>query len=377
MPSLNLNQYSIYLINLWVSEMLEALLLKRNQMKHTLSLPSWWIGLLLSAFIAFVAVWGSQLYSIQALGISALTLAIALGILLGNTVFPRIAEHCAAGVDFSKSRLLRLGIILFGFNVSFQQISDVGWNGFVIAITIVISTIFLAYQIGTRLFKLDHQTSILIGAGGAICGAAAVIATEPVIRAQSHKVTIAIATVVIFGTLSMLIYPLLYPYLGLTEHSYGIFAGSTIHEVAQVVVAGNSVSNVAEETAVIEKMLRVMLLAPFLLILSVLEQRREKRFNAGKKGAHKQAITIPWFAFLFIMVSGINSLHIIPATITNQLIYLDTVLLTMAMAALGLRTHIGAIRQAGSKPLLLAASLFFFLLVGGLFINKGISFLFA
>lgn len=354
-----------------------TLLLKSNKTRYSISLPSWWLGLFLSGFIALVAIWGSQFSSIHELGISALTIAIVFGILIGNTVFPAISEQCAAGVDFSKNTLLRLGIILFGFKVSFQQITEVGWHGLAIAITVVISTLFIAYQLGTKLFKLDRQTAILIGAGSAICGAAAIIATEPVIRAQSHKVTIAIATVVIFGTLSMLLYPLLYPYLELTEHSYGVFAGATIHEVAQAVAAGHSVSDVAESTAVIEKMLRVMLLAPFLLILSLLEQRRAKQLNLDKKGAQKQAITIPWFAFLFIIVSGINSLHIIPATLTKQLVYLDTILLTMAMAALGLRTHIGAVRQAGSKPLLLAASLFCFLLVGGLFINKGINLLFA
>lgn len=340
---------------------------------QSLDIKSWGFGLLLSAIIAFFAIWTSQLNSIDQLGISALTIAIACGILVGNTVFPAISEHCAVGVDFSKNQLLRLGIILFGFNVSFQQISEVGWHGLAIAITIVISTLFLGYQIGTRLFKLDRQTSILIGAGSAICGAAAIIATEPVIRAQAHKVTIAIATVVIFGTLSMLIYPLLYPYLGLTEHSYGVFAGSTIHEVAQVVAAGHSISDVAESTAVIEKMLRVMLLAPFLLVLSVIEQRRTTQLDS----AQKRAITIPWFAFLFIIASGINSLNIIPPMLTEKLIQLDTILLTMAMAALGLRTNIGAVRQAGIKPLLLAASLFSFLLVGGLYLNKGFNELFA
>lgn len=357
--------------------MLATLFLKENRIKHTIGLSSWWLGLLLSALIALFAISGSHLYSIQKLGISALTIAIVFGILIGNTVFPAISEHCAAGVDFSKNKLLRLGIILFGFKVSFQQISDVGWHGLAIAITIVVSTLFIAYQLGTKLFKLDRQTALLIGAGSAICGAAAIIATEPVIRAQSHKVTISIATVVIFGTISMLVYPLLYPYLGLTEHAYGVFAGSTIHEVAQVVAAGHGVSDVAESTAVIEKMLRVMLLAPFLLILFLLEQRRTKQLGSDKKEAYKQAITIPWFAFLFILVSGINSLNILPTTLTQPLVYLDNILLTMAMAALGLRTHLGAIRQAGIKPLLLAASLFCFLLVGGLYINKGINLLIA
>src|SRR5207248_5358443 len=101
--------------------------------------------------------------------------------------------------------------------------------------------------------KLDRETSMLIGTGSAICGAAAVLAAEPVLRAQPHRVSVAVATVVVFGTLGMFIYPLCYPYLGLSQQTYGVFTGSTIHEVAQVVAAGRAVSDTAAAAAVIEK----------------------------------------------------------------------------------------------------------------------------
>src|SRR5690606_39395911 len=118
-----------------------------------------------------------------------------------------------------------------------------------------------------------RETAMLIGAGSAICGAAAVMATEPVVRAQAHKVSVAVATVVVFGTAGMFLYPWLYPHLGLGEHAFGVYAGSTIHEVAQVVVAGRAVGDAAGAAAVIVKMLRVMLLAQFLLVLSSLLSR--------------------------------------------------------------------------------------------------------
>src|SRR5690606_32374158 len=143
-----------------------------------------------------------------------------------------------------------------------------------------------------------RETSMLIGAGSAICGAAAVIAAEPVVRAQPHKVSVAVATVVVFGTLGMFLYPWLYPYLGLGEHAFGVYAGSTIHEVAQVVVAGRAVGEAAGSAAVIEKMLRVMLLAPFLLLLS---SRLSREANAGS--GEKAGIVIPWFAVLFVAVA--------------------------------------------------------------------------
>jgi uncharacterized integral membrane protein (TIGR00698 family) len=225
-------------------------------------------------------------------------------------------------------------------------------------------TFLLALQLGTRVLKLDRQTCMLIGAGSAICGAAAVIATESVVGGQAHKVAVAVATVVIFGTLGMFAYPLLYPHLGLSPRAYGLFAGSTIHEVAQVVVAGRSVSEGVAATAVIEKMLRVMMLAPFLLLLSGAQRA------AAVDAARKPNITIPWFAVLFIVASAVNSLQVLPSWLVNALIQTDTALLAMAMAALGLRTHIGAVRQAGVKPLMLASALFAFLVVGGYGLNR-------
>jgi uncharacterized integral membrane protein (TIGR00698 family) len=322
------------------------------------------LGLVLAGAIAAAGIWGAGLPALQHLGISALTLAIVIGIVLGNSVFPRVAPHTGEGVEFAKARLLRLGIILFGFRITFQDIGQIGWAGILIDVLVIAATFTLAVQLGTRVFGLDKQTAMLIGAGSSICGAAAVMATEPVVRGQAHKVSVAVATVVIFGTLGMFIYPLLYPHLGLSETGYGLYAGSTIHEVAQVVVAGRSVSEHAAAFAVIEKMLRVMMLAPFLVILS----NRVK--GEGEAASGKGKITIPWFAVLFIVAAGLNSLHLLPSGVVSAILAVDTVLLAMAMAALGLRTHVGAIRQAGAKPILLASILFLFLMTGGYVINR-------
>lgn len=324
-------------------------------------------GLLLAGAIGVIGLLAARTQWAQHAGLSALTLAIIGGILAGNTLFPAIAMRCAAGVDLSKSTLLRAGIILYGFRITFQQIAGVGWTGVLIAALMVTLTYLIAVQIGTRLLGLDRQTSMLIGAGSAICGAAAVIAVEPVVGGQAHKVCVAVATVVIFGTLGMFLYPLLYPHLGLSAQQYGIFAGSTIHEVAQVVVAGNSISEGAASTAVIEKMLRVMMLAPFLLVLSA------TRPCSDEQGQRNRKITIPWFALLFIAVSALHSLQWVAPKIVSVLIQIDTVLLAMAMAALGLRTHIGAVRQAGLKPIVLAGMLFVFLVVGGYGVNRMIT----
>jgi uncharacterized integral membrane protein (TIGR00698 family) len=328
------------------------------------------LGLALAGAIAGASIGGAGLPAVQHLGISALTLAIVIGIALGNTVFPRVAPYSADGVEFAKAKLLRLGIILYGFRITFQEIGNIGWAGILVDVLIIAATFTLAVQLGTRVFGLDQQTAMLIGAGSAICGAAAVMATEPVVRGQAHKVSVAVATVVIFGTLGMFVYPLLYPYLGLSETGYGLYAGSTIHEVAQVVVAGRSVSEQAAAAAVIEKMLRVMMLAPFLVILS------SRMGEADEAGGVRRRITVPWFAVLFIVAAGVNSLHLLPASLVSAILQADTVLLAMSMAALGLRTHVGAVKQAGAKPVLLASILFLFLMVGGYVINRFVTAIF-
>ena len=320
--------------------------------------PRWWAGLGLAAGIAALAVWLGAMPWFAAHGFSALTVAIVLGLLLGNTVFPYVATRTAPGVDFAKGSLLRIGIVLYGLRLSFQDIAQVGWSGVLIAGVMLTATYLLAVRLGTRVFGLDRETSVLIGAGASICGAAAVLATEPVVKAQAHKVSVAVATVVVFGTLAMFVYPLLQSWLQLSEHAYGIYVGSSVHEVAQVVAAGRAVSEQAASTAVIEKMLRVMMLAPFLLLLS-----RSEGQGSGR-------VMIPWFAVLFLLVCGINSLGVLPPALVSSLVWLDTLILATAMAALGLRTHVGAVKQAGIKPLLLAASLFVFLVLGGYGLNR-------
>ena len=181
---------------------------RHGRAAHALQTSSGWLGIALSAAIAALGITAARLPAVQHYGLSALTLAIVLGILAGNTFFPRVAARTAVGVDFSKSTLLRIGIVLFGLRITFQDIAAVGWAGILIDALVVVSTFVIAVQLGTRVFRLDRQTSMLIGAGSALCGAAAVMATEPVVRGQPYKVSVAVATVVVFGTLAMFAYPL-------------------------------------------------------------------------------------------------------------------------------------------------------------------------
>lgn len=335
-----------------------------------LSQPGLVPGLVLTFALAAGSTGLAKLPWLSSAGLSVLTLAIILGMLVGNTIFPSFADRANAGVDFSKNILLRTGIVFFGFRITFQDIAQVGWAGVVIAALIVGGTFLLAVVLGTRVFRLDKHTAMLIGAGSAICGAAAVMATEPVVKGKPQQVTVAVATVVIFGTLAMFAYPFLFSLSGLDDLAFGVYIGSTVHEVAQVVAAGAAVSEHVAATAVIEKMIRVMMLAPFLLVLSVIVSRNQST-------ASNRRIVIPWFAVLFIVAAGVNSSNILPASLVEGILHIDMMLLAMAMAALGLRTRFASLRQAGLRPILLAATLFAFLVVGGLGINVAVSSLLA
>lgn len=331
-------------------------------------------GLALTAALTGAALWAGSFPAIAGAGFSALTLAILFGMVVGNTVYPKIWQPCDGGVIFAKQHLLRLGIILYGFRLTFAQIADVGVSGILIDVLTLSSTFFIACFLGQKVFGLNKHTSWLIGAGSSICGAAAVLATEPVVKAEASKVTVAVATVVIFGTIAIFLYPAMYPLLAhwFTPETYGIYMGSTMHEVAQVVAAGHAVSPDAENAAVIAKMLRVMMLAPFLLFLAA----RVKQLTPAGNG-EKSKITIPWFAIMFILVAVFNSFHLLPKAVVDMLVTLDTVLLAMAMAALGVTTHVSALKKAGAKPLLMALMLFVWLIVGGGAINVAIHSLMA
>jgi uncharacterized integral membrane protein (TIGR00698 family) len=326
-------------------------------------------GLLLSGAIAALSLWASGLPAIASRGLSALTLAIVIGLVIGNTAYPAVAARCDSGVGFAKARLLRAGIVLYGLRLTLQDIGQVGVAGVVIDVLMLSSTFLLAQWIGQKLLGMDRRATMLIGAGSSICGAAAVLATEPVVKGRAEDLAVAVATVVVFGTVGMFLYPALFHWnarlgwFNADPRQYGLYVGATVHEVAQAVAAAAAISSQSADVAVIAKMVRVMLLAPFLLILSVWLARGQRARDQGVTGGGQ--IVIPWFALGFVLMAVIHSLGVLPQGVVAAGITLDNVLLAMAMAALGLTTHLGAVRAAGAKPLLLAGLLFVWLLTAG------------
>ena len=319
-------------------------------------------GIVLVALFASAAFQISQIDLLSSLGISPLIVGIVLGIFYGNTLRQHLPQEWVPGILFSSKILLRIGIVFFGFRITFQDLWHVGIDGLLISCIMVTTTFLLGSFCGPRFFGLSPRLSMLTAAGSSICGAAAVLATEPVVRAKPHESSIAVGTVVLFGTLSMFLYPILQKtgILGLSAQEYGMFVGGTIHEVAHAVAAGQAVSFDAGNTAVIVKMLRVMLIAPLLIFLGLWLAHKTA---AGEK--QETRIVFPWFALFFILCAGFNSLGITPASVVAFINKADVFILTMAMCALGIETRLEKVRKVGAAPFYLAILMYLWLTLGG------------
>ena len=319
-----------------------------------------WPGVAVVMLISVAAFSLAGVPAFAGVGLSALTLAILIGAVLGHFGHRALTgPMMQPGLIFAQKALLRVGVALYGLNVSLQQILSVGPAAIVTDLFVVTSTIFVGWWVGYRWLRMDRDTVLLASAGSAICGAVAVVASEPVLGDAPNKTSAAVGQVVLFGTLAMLVYLFLFGVLGVSKGSFGIYIGSTVHEVAQVVAIGKTVGGAAAENAVIVKMIRVMMLAPFLIILG--------RFTRREAYATKAAAgpALPGFAVAFIAIALIHPYLGLPDRAVSALRVLDVVLLAAAMAALGLETTIAKLRAAGRQALLLGAILFAYLMIGG------------
>ena len=335
-------------------------------------------GILLMALFSFSAFYISEFQWVKDLSLSPLIVGIILGMIYANSLRNYIPETWVPGIKFCTKQILRTGIVLYGFRLTFQQVLAIGLPAIIIDVIVIVITLLLGVVAG-RLMKMDEKTSLMVSTGSAICGAAAVLGAEPVVKCAPHKTAIAVSTVVIFGTLSMFLYPILYRtgVFDLSPQEMAIYAGSTLHEVAHVVGAGNAMDpdgalHLADQ-ATITKMIRVMMLAPVLLIMSyiIARVRRARHTDVATDG--KSKISVPWFAFGFLLVIALNSLlqsftfisAEVMSTGISAINSFDNFLLTMAMTALGAETSIDKFKQAGAKPFYLAGIIYLWLLFGG------------
>lgn len=272
---------------------------------------------------------------------SPMIIAIALGILIRNTV----GTHgvLTAGIGFSMRRLLRLAIIMLGVQLTFGQVAETGLRGVTIILVAVATTFLFTLAVG-RLIGADPRLTRLIAAGTSICGASAVAAANSVVDAHDEDVSYAVACVTVFGSIAMFAYPLLQGVLDLAPRDYGLWAGSSIHEIAQVVAATFTVSHEAGDFGTVAKLTRVMTMAPMVFAMAAFLP------SLGDTGSDRPKAPLPWFVLGFIALVAINSVVSIPTGIKAETNTVSTFLLTMALAAMGLETSVVKLKAKGLKP---------------------------
>jgi uncharacterized integral membrane protein (TIGR00698 family) len=300
-------------------------------------------GIALAAAIAATSIGIRAATGISAL--SPLILSIIIGMLVRNTLsLPAAIEP---GIGFSLKRILRLGIILLGLQVTVAQILSLGGTALAI-VALTLATTFVAIRLAGRALGVDRQLTDLIAAGTSVCGASAVIAANTVIRGRQEHVAYAVACVTLFGSISMLAYPLLAAPLGLDERAYGLWSGATIHEVAQVVAASFQAGDVAGQFGTISKLARVVLLAPLVMTLAL-------ALRSQTNDAHTGSVPMPWFVLGFVAMMAVNSVVEIPADLGKGITIVTNFLLSMALAAMGLKANIAKLKAEGWRPLALGA----------------------
>ncbi|WP_297193089.1 putative sulfate exporter family transporter [uncultured Campylobacter sp.] len=295
-------------------------------------------GILLTFLLALFSIFFVKLDFIASFHISALIFAILFGLVF-SFLYKAKASSLESGVSFSAKKLLRFGIILYAFNLSLTELSQVGFLGIFFAILLLTFTLVFGFFVAVKIFKLDKELAILISAGTAICGAAAVLALESALKTKSSKAFVAVSTVVVFGLLAMFIYPLFYGVFSFDEKQMGIFLGLSLHEVANVVGAGAFINENVANIALITKMIRVILLVPVLLILPLLlDKKMEKR-----------KLHIPYFALVFLLLIFVNSFIALPSFVVELCKFLSLLFLAMSMCALGLQFDIAKFKESGKK----------------------------
>lgn len=305
-------------------------------------------GLGLTFGIAVAAMAVQRLSGIPAL--SPLVVAMVMGIAVRNLI--GTPAGAKPGVTFSLRRILRLAIVLLGFQLTLAQLRAVGLPGLAV-ISVTLAATFLFTKWAGRALGVERRLAELIAAGTSICGASAVIATNTVTRGTDEDVAYAIACVTVFGSLSMIAMPVLGSLMGMDAAHYGIWTGATIHEVAQVVGAGFQHGAEAGQAATVAKLSRVILLAPMILTLGALARRRG--------GSAQGSAPTPWFVLGFIAVVLLNSALPLPEGAKAQVVTLTSFLLTVALAAMGLETDLRKLHAKGIRPLALGALAWLFI----------------
>jgi uncharacterized integral membrane protein (TIGR00698 family) len=305
-------------------------------------------GLALTAAIAAIAF--ALRYIPGVATFSPMIIAIILGMGLHNVIGTPASAR--AGVNFTARRVLRFAIILLGLQLTVAQVAEIGVAGLVIIVVVLAANFVFTKWLG-RLLEVDWRLAELIGVGTSICGASAVVATNTVTGGGDEDVAYAVACVTIFGSIAMFAFPLLQIPFELDARSYGLWAGSSIHEIAQVVAASFQGGEEAGHIGTVAKLSRVVMLAPLVIGLGLFARLRVTEDTPLR---NRKAPPVPWFVLGFIALVGVASIVPIPPVAIHWIATTTTFLLSAALAGLGLETNLKKLVAKGISPIILGAA---------------------
>jgi uncharacterized integral membrane protein (TIGR00698 family) len=299
-------------------------------------------GLMVTTLVAMAAAFLGSHYK----G-SMLLFALLLGLALH---FVSDDKRCAAGIQFASSTVLRLGVALLGLRLTIDHVVTLGWQTALALLVAVGLTIALGIVLA-QFFKVESSLGVLIGGATAICGASAALAISSVLPKNENlerDTALTVVGVTTLSTIAMVIYPLITQWLGFSAVESGKFLGATIHDVAQVVGAGFSLSVEAGNAATITKLMRVAFLVPTLLVITIVV--RNQVTDADLSDSGKSTPLLPWFLLLFLIFMLLNSIGIVPHTVQSAASAISQAFLVLAIAGVGLKTSLQSITQLGWRP---------------------------
>ena len=277
--------------------------------------------------------------------------SMVIAILLGFAwrIVMEVPASADKGINFAAKNFLKIGVVLIGIRLDITQLLASGPKIILLDAIVIVFTITFFWWMGKRL-SVTRRLAALIGVGTAVCGASAIAAVAPLIHSDDDETALSVAIIALLGTLEAVIYIIFHPFLNLSPYAYGVLAGSTLHEVGHVVTAAIVGGKSSMEIAVLTKLGRVALLIPVALVMGYL-------FNRNKKaqGNETPKPVIPWFILGFLTFSLINSLNILAHDVEQTILNVSIILLTMAMAGLGLNVETKLLRRVGTRSLLLGA----------------------
>ncbi len=306
-------------------------------------------GVLLSSFVAIIAMFLSSLVPGDIIGATVMALLVGMAL---NPLFNKY-EQFNKGVSFTGKMILRLGIILMGVNMNFSEVLSVGkYSLFVMIFTM--GTAFGAGNLIGKLFGMNWKLTNLLSVSTAICGGSAVAAVGPVIKAKGEDIAYAISSTFIFDVLTVVVIPWIGMALGMSEMGYGLWVGTAVNDTSSVVAAGYAFSEFAGNTSVIVKLTRTLFIIPIVLIYSVITERIEAK-TAGGQGHTPVNIKkiFPFFIIFFLVVVLLRSTSIIPEALVPGLSKSSKFCMVMALSAIGLKTSYNDMKDIGFKPMIL------------------------